>query len=421
MKFNINEINTYNRKSIKDKYSIIASFGKVSTIGGFKKTFLDENVGIVASILRVKSGELNLNIVDDKIFKFCQIGEAVGRKYFVLNISLLGDFMFNDKYKNGNVVSLDINIFDLIAILRLKYIKNIEIPKDTSNISSKEFEDRIIVKIVEYLRLIEIERFKYDPYKFINEFDIIFVINDLNWSNFVYILNSFGITVFGGKSTHRHLLSTVQSNLTTFITLGFGFRFLNELIYDGFKKYEDIDKNFKKIEQKFMINLDHNESLLLATIEELKYKYGDLQTGIELHNVELNDYLYVTFKFLVIFFNKIVYTLDKLDTKISNTRVSLTYLSLLSKDQLSLSHYKSDILKIKESLLEIESLKQTYYLDLQNFIKQNVVKNINFNEGYCNIEPKIKLNIDKDCFIIDFAEFNKIYGSYINEIVVKES
>lgn len=49
-----------------------------------------------------------------------------------------------------------------------------------------------------------------------------------------------------------------------------------------------------------------------------------------------------------------------------------------------------------------------------------MVKNINFNEGYCNIEPKIKLNIDKDCFIIDFAEFNKIYGSYINEIVVKE-
>lgn len=63
------------------------------------------------------------------------------------------------------------------------------------------------------------------------------------------------------------------------------------------KSMKILDKILKKIEQKFMINLDHNESLLLATIEELKYKYGDLQTGIELHNVELNDYLYVTFNF----------------------------------------------------------------------------------------------------------------------------
>jgi len=413
MNFNISDLNTYNSKSIMDKYSIVASLGKVSTIGGFRKneTFFDENVGIVASILRVQSGALNLTTVDEKIFSFGRIGETVGRKYFVLNISFLGDLVYNDKYKYGNVISLDISIFELIAILRLKYINNITIPKDKDNISSKEFEDRIIVKLVNSLKNKYI--ISHDPYEIINEFDLIFVINDLTWSNFVYILNSFGITVFGGNSTHRHLLSTVHSNLTTFITLNFGFRFLNEIIYNGFKKYEAIDKKFKKIEAKFMINLEHNESLLLAVIEDLKNKYGDLSTGIENHNVEFNDILYVNLNILVKYFNKLYHTIETLDIRVSNAKINLNNLRLNRNDQIS--HYKKVILEIKESLKQIESLKQTYYLDLQNFIKLNVVKNINFYNGSCNIEPKIKLNIDEDCFVIDSDEFNKLYDSYFTD------
>lgn len=88
----------------------------------------------------------------------------------------------------------------------------------------------------------------------ISDYNVIFIFNGIIWSNIVLMFNSINIKVYGGSGTKRHLLSTVQAQLTGFLYLLNDMNIDKSIIYASFNKPSSVNTKITKI----IDDLKHN-------------------------------------------------------------------------------------------------------------------------------------------------------------------
>ena len=76
--------------------------------------------------------------------------------------------------------------------------------------------------------------------------NVIFIFNGITWNNLVKILRSLNISIYGGNSSRRHLLSTVQSNLVKFLLLLNKLEIDPDLLYSNFIKFKKTSDSLDK-------------------------------------------------------------------------------------------------------------------------------------------------------------------------------
>lgn len=80
----------------------------------------------------------------------------------------------------------------------------------------------------------------------ISDYNVIFIFNDIIWSNIVLMFKSINIQVYGGSGTKRHLLSTVQARLTGFLYLLNDMNIDKSIIYESFNKPSAVNSKITK-------------------------------------------------------------------------------------------------------------------------------------------------------------------------------
>ena len=223
------------------------------------------------------------------------------------------------------------------------------------------------------------------------EYDLIFIFNDITWRNIVTLFKLKGINLYGGSSNRRHLLSTVQAQLTTFLL------FLNDLNLDKnliYNSFNELSVTNNKIDRFIVENV--NSKISFKNLSELKvsspdsdlyflYKHNllmnislrllNLITDIETsknENISLQHIKSEKEKNLVSFING-QYSGKLQEKKIRNTRKTIEELDLKLKEILD---------KITNSEKEIKDITSyLFFLD----------KNLFYDNGEFKLNRSIKL------------------------------
>ena len=136
---------------------------------------------------------------------------------------------------------------------------------------------------------------KIKPNEILMEYDIVFVFDSIYWENLVGVFKNLGISLYGGSSTRRHLLSTVQATLVKFLFLLNNYNLDKLAVYNSFIYVNKKNKKFNndihylkifKIEDAMMEDenvTSFEYELLLWNIRNLKdhsgkYNYIELKT-----------------------------------------------------------------------------------------------------------------------------------------------
>lgn len=287
------------------------------------------------------------------------------------------------------------------------------------------------------LNLIDIivKSYNISPNTLLMEYDIVFIFGSIYWENLVAIFKSFGINLYGGNSTRRHLLSTVQISLTKFLLLLNNFNQDNILVYNS---YNNISKKNKKINYEIELlnlfkmedNIEKNAidnnfiyyenpelDLLLWKIRSLQDNSGNYNY-IDLLNMKLNlsyQYVSVIFKMIKeIEENK--YLIREIISSKQNTEARLE--KLKDKGSVIYSNFKLNkkILKAKKDI-------SVYNVNIED--KENNIKNINyritsylnklyyinnnlFNNGIFNLYPSLSVDLKfmKQLIDSDYYKYN---------------
>nr|YP_009348135.1 hypothetical protein [Hericium coralloides]APX41088.1 hypothetical protein [Hericium coralloides] len=167
--------------------------------------------------------------IDDERFEdiFYELNELGNNKIFLIS----NKFKYNSD--NSNFISLNYNDFLFQMILCKK-------DKDPKNIFYSIFDNSIF------------NRGNLKP---------LFIFDKLIWSNIVFLLKMIFINISGGSITHRHLLSTTQFDLFTYLNIIFknDINRLKKYIYKLYKlPYSKVDYNYKHL-----INLLRNKKILI--------------------------------------------------------------------------------------------------------------------------------------------------------------
>ena len=170
--------------------------------------------------------------------------------------------------------------------------------------------------------------------------NIILILEDINYSNFYILLRSLGITIYGGNSTRRHLLSTVHKGLVMFLQLLEELSVSSDVIY---KSYTDVemfkDKHLSKI-SKLLNNLRNSKDF-----EELEKNisiYGEHIKGLSEHANFVKK-----FNCLI----ELYLTLTHYNTTMKHNNIELSHLSEKVESHLpKIRALKNDILVSKREV-----------------------------------------------------------------------
>lgn len=209
---------------INNSFKIIASFAPLSVNNKSNKS------KIVSSIFRYTK-----DIDFTKVIKFSSfIGKNTSffnkNKYLIINIDTFIKMEPEIIHNTDNLKVLNLNTYYLLNLLG-NHIHSLKKKILTSPNVKADLD------LNHFIKILILNRFMKDNIDYKNNlshYNVIFIFNNITWSNIVYMFYIKNIIVYGGSGSRRHLLSTVQSNLVRFISLLDNFNINNSMIHESF-------------------------------------------------------------------------------------------------------------------------------------------------------------------------------------------
>lgn len=349
------------------EFKLIASFASL------QESNKTNDSKIVASIIRYTK-DINFKNASELINNLSENTSYIkNTKYLVFNV--------NDYFKMEASLKINLNNFKVVNINPIEIINLIL--KNKENFSEKAENSVSQFDLNYFLKLICLNLFFKNDSEFklnLSDYNVIFIFNNITWSNIVFIFKIVQITIYGGSSSRRHLLSTVQSNLVSFLYLINDMYLDTSIIYDSFKQETSssakIDKEVVKLVRdkgiEHVNSKNENNSQNLNYILWLNAKYNIYFTIVNKITKYLESYREI---------EQILK--DIASDKIRNTKYSQIGGAWGAKKQQSINkrHVKNaESLKISNLTLENLSLDITtqinslYNLDRELFDEKGVCK-----------------------------------------------
>jgi hypothetical protein len=165
------------------------------------------------------------------------------KKLIVINVREFDHFEPRLVANNNCIKVVNINLFQFLSTVSTKIMERQNIVNKLESDTPKSFNPDLFNKFsflnkLNLMDLLENE----DPNSIDRNYNLIFIFHDILWKNVVALLKNVGIEVYGGSGTRRHVISTVQANLVSFIMLLNNLDLDNSLIYKSFNAMEAYEK-----------------------------------------------------------------------------------------------------------------------------------------------------------------------------------
>nr|YP_010041397.1 RNA polymerase [Pisolithus tinctorius]QPA36175.1 RNA polymerase [Pisolithus tinctorius] len=254
------------------------------------------------------------------------------------------------------------------------------------------------------------------------EYDnLILIFNNITWSNILFLFRTMNIIIYGGSSTKRHLLSTVQLNLVKFLQLLNNMSVEPDIIYKSFTEmnsgYSKIDKdlcdylnnvkisNLDDILKDYTGNVNYNENyyfiILYNIILQKIFELIELRDNIyklEIENNIIIEEIKAKKHYKLAEYLKIENKNDKINRKINNAKKFIKEQTDKNEENINLIlKYES---KIKEILSYIYKYNKTLFDENGRFLSDDKLKieliknNVNNKEILNNTNNLTKSNND---------------------------
>lgn len=298
----MNNIKTYlNINDELKSFKIIASFASINVTPQHTKSVNYKNQlidNVVASCV-LYDKEIDFE-------KFHSLIELLGKhtsinnnkKTIIINVGYYSDLkaslIFNSEYLKvidfsiySLLKNINLNNSDALALRsKMQRIEESKVMSESNTYKFSEGED----KTLSYLIKLGVLNLLFDNENNENieslsiEYDLIFIFNDISWDLIVSLFKLRGINLYGGSSSRRHLLSTVQARLTSFLFLLNDLQIDNNIIYRSFNEFTIYNA---KIDRLIVNNIAN--SITGLGLLEYKKSYPDSKTYLILkHNMIMN-------------------------------------------------------------------------------------------------------------------------------------
>lgn len=394
------------------KRKIIASLSSINLSKIKNNGIFLENV--VSSITYYER-EIDFNDVLKTITEIKPMQLIKNYKFIVINIGLnFSEVTPTVIMDSTSLKVININLISFLSMVNKDLFKSFE-----NYLSSREYEDKQYDTIKkEYNKTIKKYYEDKESFNMINNFNyliklnllhlfeneslkdlqekykLIFIFEDISWSNIVLLFKTKGINLYGGSDSRRHILSTVEAKLMNFLLLINHFYIDYNAIYVSQTKYAETSAKYEKIITEFLNGEKTYVELILSDKSHFNYK----------NNVEffrLNVFLHVYMKLCEIlgdmdpYLYKIAVKNREIESareriqRYSTTGSHLSYAPIkISRAAKIINELKKEILKIEEDLLLFKP-EFTRYANALYRIDVNL-----FNEnGVCKLNDRIEVDL----------------------------
>ena len=169
------------------------------------------------------------------------------------------------------------------------------------------------------------------------DYKLIFIFNDITWSNIVFLFKVKGVNVYGGSSNRRHLLSTVQAQLMSFLLLINDFSVDSDLVY---RSFNDVTTSNAKIDYQLIDYIKHGEKNKNLN----KYNLENSSNGVYLLRINIIFHLYLEISSVLNKIDNVNTDISKLTSDIKNDNSTIAKYSKNSNSLVGLNAH-SGLLK----------------------------------------------------------------------------
>lgn len=399
-------------------------------------------IAAFASVKNYKKDKINVQYIEDvvasttlytKDIDFSKLNQLIkllgentlithNKKLIVINVGFYTDYRANILINNDRLKLIDFSIYLLLKNISVTYKDIFDYKREIAMIekykmreaNNDKLEGRNSYKIDEeqllnlnYLLKLDIIKLLFEEENLNSlsiEYDLIFIFNNITWRNIVTLFKLKGINLYGGSSNRRHLLSTVQAQLTTFLLLLNDLKLNKHLIYHSFKIFSNFNNNIERyLLEKINTKVSFEEILELKRLEPESEKYFvskhnllmnftltlmNLKKNIEISNYEKLE-LEKTKSEKEIRLKELIggsYSGQLREKKLRNTHKAIEELNLKLKEQLD------NITKFEKEIKDITS-----YL-------YNVDTNLFYENGEFKLNRSIKLSQENNLMDITSTE-----------------
>jgi hypothetical protein len=162
------------------------------------------------------------------------------RKFIVVHLCL-------DIVENGEDMLINENIFKLFKINIYEYLNLFN--EFNYNIRIKDILENLVKFENKKGKEIKIEGLEVSNMLVkdnMENYNVIFIFDGITWSNIILLFKNMNISIYGGSSSRRHLLSTVHLNLVKFLDVLTNFQTSNDIIYRSFKEFSNVNSEYDK-------------------------------------------------------------------------------------------------------------------------------------------------------------------------------
>jgi hypothetical protein len=340
------------------------------------------------------------------------------RKYLIINVDDYSSYDTTSNIFKNNTVTLNINTFKFFRIIESSseflnyYNKNINFINYNNN---KLYKTPLDINNI--FKELFINYYKEQNKKFygnLMEYNVIFIFNNIIWSNIVFWFKLYYFELFGGSGNRRHLLSITQSNLTEFLLILNNMHLSNHIIKNSFNEKSSTEARLKIIISK--------------GIKESKF-YSIHLNYFEHLNIKIRQYLLILDKINKL--NKLYYEINILDKKILDAKKRISKYTVPDATQFHIKKLKNanlsyfnftnekknlfNIIPIQEQDLQKE-INVLYLIDPNLFNEKNECKfdtdiirdtSFNLNELIINLTEKSDSNNNNvENYIINNNNYN---------------
>lgn len=229
------------------------------------------------------------------------------------------------------------------------------------------------------------------------EYNLIFIFNNIAWSNIVYLFKIYGINLYGGSNSRRHLLSTVQTKLVSFLML------LNDLAIDYnsiYKSFNEINSSTARIEYEFLNMIRSRKPLTLDILRELS-KREDFSSNEHYYiHSNLMVTMYLNIRDIIFKCNDIINEINIINSEIKNDKDRVNSKSKsesaweLKKVRNAENWINNNLLLIKD----LENKKDNLIIEYSNHCLDFINKfpQLFNDDGSCKLDNQINKDLSFD-------------------------
>ena len=315
--------------------------------------------------------------------------------------------------QNDNIIITDVNIFNFYSWLtqnKNNYNNLIQLVRKSLIKPKKGKTSNIVIRDNQ-------NHFQEDSMEYQN---IIFIFHHITWSNILMLFKLLNITIYGGSSTRRHLLSSVQLSLVKFMQL------LNNNLVDPdiiYKSFSEMSTYNSKYNKKIEYFIDRIPETYDEIIESKKIEIGEDLNTYFVFNLVFRMYIkLITFnnniknlEFEIELLNKDIldikdrinnldskgYGLTRFNEKLnSNNKLIKSKTDQLKENKLQI---EANEIKIQQIINQIYKIDESFFDENRNFIynnkwkaeleKQDNLEQLNSNAS-SNLDCQMKNNLD---------------------------